>query len=536
MPPSATLYYGGAIHPAEPGRPAPEAVAVRDGRIAAVGSLPRCRAALGSNFDTVDLKGGALLPGFIDTHLHPTAMILYQLSADLTGVGSMADLGDRLREMAEKDTSANWVMGLQFDDQALIPPRMPDRRDLDAICPDRPAFLLSRDGHTVMANTRAMAAAGIGAHTPDPPGGRIDREPDGRPVGIFRETAAQILLNAVPLPEMQTLVDAAAAVFARLAANGITSAGTILQTDAEGISGEKGIFDVPLMELVDDVVPIGLYAILAGADMEKVAAARRSSLHRPDREPRRRVNGYKLWADGTFASSTAYLAAPFADAADRTGFLLHEPDAMYRRMRRAHNAGMQIAVHTIGDAATRVCIDLYDRLLREHPRPDHRHRLEHASLGSPELIADMARLGLVVCTQPMFIHSEKEWLHRRLGRQRARWVYPFRAMRDAGVRLAGASDAPVESLDVLHAIQCCVTRDGFEPHQCLTVAEAIDMFTIDAAYAQFEETVAGSIAPGKRADLVILDRHPAQVPSESIRNLRVQKTICDGRIIYPPSA
>ena len=172
---------------------------------------------------------------------------------------------------------------------------------------------------------------------------------------------------------------------------------------------------------------------------------------------------------------------------------------------------------------TQVCIELYDRLLREFPRPNHRHRLEHASLLDDRLIADIVRLDLVVAAQPIFIHSEKDWLHKRIGPDRAKWVYPFRSMLDAGVKLAGASDAPVESLNVLHAIQCCVTREGFEPHQAITANEAIDMFTIGGAFAQFEEDVKGSIEPGKRADLVVLDNHPASVSPETIKDIQVQK-------------
>ncbi|MBI9082305.1 MAG: amidohydrolase [Desulfobacterales bacterium] len=527
-----TLYHGGRIHTADTKRPEANAVAVRDGIIVAVGSEQQCRSSLSQDFDSVDLTGAVLLPGFIDTHLHPPAMIIYELGADLTGVASMEDLRRRIREMAEKDPSSNWVMGLQFEDQSLVPPRLPDRHDLDKACANRPVVLMKRDGHTVMANSEAIRAAGVSGATPDPSGGRIDREPDGSPSGVFRETAAQILIDAMPFPDIQTIVDAAASVFARLAANGITSVGMILQTDEEGISGSKGVFDVPLMELVSDAIPISLYTILAGADINKIKAAQHSVLHRSEPGRGRRVNGYKLWADGTFASSTAYLRLPFSDGPDKTGFLIHKPEEMYRRMVDAHNAGLQIAIHSIGDAGTQVCIELYDRLLREFPRPNHRHRLEHASLLDDRLIADIVRLDLVVSTQPIFIHSEKGWLHQRLGPDRAKWVYPFRSMLDAGVRLAGASDAPVESLNVLHAIQCCVTREGFEPQQAITADEAIGMFTINAAYAQFEENVTGSITPGKRADLVILDNHPASVPPESIKDIQVQQTICAGRVIY----
>jgi len=197
-----------------------------------------------------------------------------------------------------------------------------------------------------------------------------------------------------------------------------------------------------------------------------------------------------------------------------------------------HTAGLQLAIHAIGDEANRRCVDLFARLLREHPRADHRHRLEHASLLDAATIADIARLGLVVSTQPMFIHTEKGWLHRRLGAERARDVYPLRALTDAGVHVAGASDAPVESADVLHAIECCVTREGFETQQCISVDAALRMYTTDAAFAQFEEGEKGSLSPGKRADMVVLAENPLHVPLARLHAITVEQTIAAGRVVY----
>jgi hypothetical protein len=224
--------------------------------------------------------------------------------------------------------------------------------------------------------------------------------------------------------------------------------------------------------------------------------------------------------------------APFSDQPERQGFMTTEADEIYRRMVEAHCRGLQIGVHAIGDEANRRCLDLYERLLAEHPRADHRHRIEHASVLDDETIARMARLGIVVSTQPLFIHSEKTWLHKRLGPDRARRTYPLRSLLEAGVRVAGASDAPVESTDVLHALQCCVTREGFEVEQGISAAQALRMFTIDAAYAQFEDHEKGSICPGKRADFAVLSANPVRVPPEAIRDIRVEQTIVAGRAVY----
>lgn len=532
MPGKGQLYFGGDIYTVDEACPTAEAIAVRDERILAVGSESQCQSALGKHYESINLYGCALLPGFIDTHLHPILMIYFDMNLDLRGVKSIKDLQDRIRNTAEESSPDTWVVGLQFDDQELHAPRLPTRRDLDAACLDHPVIVVKHDGHMVIANTKAIEAAGISASTKDPEAGIIDREQNGYPSGPFRESAAQILLDAMPLPDMQSFIAGAALTFKKLVSHGITSAGVVLQTDEEGPAGAQGAFDLPLMQMLLEYVPINLYGILFAHDVEQIAAARETALHQQEIGIGHRIGGLKIIADGTFGSCTAYMSHTYTDQPDKQGFLMYTQDEIYQRMVAAHNAGFQIAIHAIGDAGNRTCIDLYDRLLNEYPRVNHRHRLEHASLLDASMIADIARLGLVVSAQPLFIHSEKSWLHKRLGADRARWTYPFRTLLDAGIKVAGASDSPIESIDVLHAIQCCVTREGFEPQQGITTAEAIRMFTLDAAYAQFEESVKGSISVGKRADMVVLSENPTRVSPEKIRGIHIKRTISGGKVLY----
>lgn len=526
------LYFGGPIYTIDDHHPKVQAVAVSDGRIQAAGSLDQCRSALRRPYEPCDLEGSVMLPGFIDTHIHPPMMIIYEMGADLNRVESIEKLQERLRSVADKTPSSNWVMGFRFEEEHLEAPRMPTRHDLDRACPNRPAFILKHDCHTIIANSRAIEAAGVSAGTPDPRGGRIDREGEGNPVGVFRETAMHYILRAMPLPEVQAVVAAAASVFKQIAAHGITSAGMILQTGEEGVSGAQGRYDIPLMEAVIDTIPVNLYGLLVARDYAPIEKAMGTRLHREQIGGGHRIGGLKFFADGTFTSCTAFMNQPFADQTDTRGGMMHSADTMYARMVMAHTSGLQIAIHSIGDASNRICVDLYERLLREYPRKDHRHRLEHASQLDEGLIADIARLNLVVATQPLFIHSEKDWLPKRLGKDRTPWTYPLRALFDAGITVAGGSDAPIESMSVMHAIQCCIDREGFEVQQGIGVEEAIRMFTLNAAYAQFEDSVKGSIAAGKRADLVILSDNPGAVPTDQIKNIRVERTICGGKEIY----
>jgi hypothetical protein len=384
----------------------------------------------------------------------------------------------------------------------------------------------------IIANTAAIAACDVTPSTPDPEGGSIDREPDGFPAGPFRETASTIIKDRLPIPDMGAFMAGAESAFVKLAACGITSVGAVLQTDAEGPAGAQGAFDTVLMQLLLEKIPVNLYSMLVASDYGKVEEAMKSSLHQPGVTGGHRIGAVKIFADGTFGSRTAYMEEPYGDGEDTRGMLTTPEEEIYRRMVMAHRAGLQVAVHAIGDAGNRVCIELFERLLAECPRRDHRHRLEHASQLNRELISDMARLGIVVSTTPMYILSEKDWLHKRLGDERTKWTYPFRSLLEAGIKVAGASDGPIESTDVLRALQCCATREGFETGQRISVEQAIRMYTLDAAYAQCEEKAKGSISVGKRADLVVLQADPLSVSPAEIGDIAVELTLVGGKVIY----
>lgn len=526
------LFFGGDIYTFDSDSGQAGAVAVQDGIIAAVGAPDECRAALGGGFEEIDLGGRALLPGFIDTHTHPVMLVYFDMNLNLRGTGSIGELQEKLRaEAAGKESAGEWVVGLQFDEQYLAEQRMPSRAELDAACPGNPLVIMKSDGHTALANTEAMRRAGIDTNTKDPAGGSIDREPGGMPAGVFRESAAKLALEALPVPEMDAFMRGSAAAFGRLAAHGITSIGGILQTGGEGPAGESGNFDMPLMQMMLEHIPQNVYSLLIARDEAPLLDALKTPLH-SNRPGGHTVGGIKIFADGTLGSCTAFMEEPFADYPDKKGFMVLEPEEIYSRMEAAHKSGFQIAIHSIGDASTRVCLELYDRLLREYPRAGHRHRIEHASVVNPQLLAEMKRLGILISSQPAFIDSEKGWTEKRVGSGRLEWTYAYRQTLDAGVRLAGSSDAPLESTNVMKAVQCCVTRCGIGAQAKLSVGEALKMFTIEAAYAQFEEDVKGSITPGRRADLVILGRSPFETAPEALHEIEVSATYCGGEMIY----
>ncbi len=529
------LYYNGEIYTVDERCPTAEALAVKGGRIAAVGSLEECRAVLGKNFETVNLENGALLPGFIDTHLHPIIMIYFALHLTLSEVYSVAEMQKIVREAAAKEKRKPWIIGFQFDDQALRERRPVTRHDLDAACATRPVALVTTDGHKVIVNTRAIEESGITEKTVDPQGGKIVREENAYPSGIFQEQALNLIMDQAPMPELEEIQEAASSVFASLAASGITSIGAVLQTGDEGPAGKNGAFDLPLMEMLLDQIPFSIYSLIIARDLAQVKAARQTGLHRVHEGeigPLRTIGGVKIFCDGTLQAGTAYMEQPYTNQPGNSGFMIHEPEDLYQQMAEAHQAGLQIAIHAIGDAANRTCIDLYKRLLEKYPHQNHRHRLEHASVLNAGLIADLAKLGLVVSSQPSFLYTENFWLQRQIGPERCRWAYPYRSLVEAGVKVAGASDAPICSPAVLQGLRCFITRECFMPEQSLSAAQAVRAFTIDAAYAQFEEQIKGSLSVGKRADLVVLSDNPVRVGPEQITEIRVRRTICGGITIF----
>jgi hypothetical protein len=245
-----------------------------------------------------------------------------------------------------------------------------------------------------------------------------------------------------------------------------------------------------------------------------------------------KIGGLKLYLDGSFGAKTACMFEPFADAPEQCGFCVIEEEDIYDKMKIAHNKNFQIIIHAIGDKANRIAMNLYKRLLEEFPRRDHRHRIEHASMLTEDIISDMAKYGVIASCQPPFINSEYDWITKRVGETRCKYTYPMRSLVEAGVVLASGSDCPVEDPHIIMGLHALVTRNSFVPEQCISMEEALKTYTINAAYAAFEEKIKGSIEVGKVADLVILDRNPLKVPKDEIKEIQVIETIIRGKTVF----
>lgn len=531
---STRIYTGATLLAPEPLPPEHDSVATVGEHILAIGPrasvLEALESASGSQggHEVVDLTGLVLAPGFTDAHLHPLPMCVFEHHLDFEGCTSLDDLLTRVHERAASEGAGCFVAGFQLDDELLDARRLPTREELDRAGRGLPVVILRRDGHNAIGSTAALRLAGISAATPDPPGGLIEREPDGTPTGVCRETASGLLLSPLPVPGWDDLCAATDRWAARLARQGVTAISAICQTGAEGPAGAAGELEAVAWTALAERVPFDVQTVVTG-EMSAVATFRASGLHSPG--ARRRVDAVKLYLDGTLGGRTACMHSPYSDHPGHDGMLTLDVDDAYRRMVDAHVGGIQICVHAIGDRANATALGLYERLLREHPVVGHRHRVEHASVLDASTIGSMAALGITAVVQPVSLRSERRWLLSRLGDERAHRAYPLREMLEAGVAIVGSSDAPIESTDVLAAIHAAVGRYGFCSEQSVSIDDALAMYTSAPAGLR-GTTDSGRLSAGMRADMVVLAADPRRVPTGDIVNVGVLATVAGGREIY----
>lgn len=499
------LLVGATVLTPEPVPPERSAVAVLGDEIVAVGSREDAGDALPSDHRVVDLTGHCLTPGFVDTHLHPLPMAFFEHHLDVAELATVSELLDALADRARAAAPDEPVLALRVDDERLAERRLPSIAELDAVGNGRRVILLRRDGHHAVGNTVALRAAGFDRTSADPAGGRLDRDADGALTGLCAEAAASTLLSLVPTPDWDDLASATRRWAARLSAQGVTGISAICQTGDEGPAGAAGALEAIGWAGLVDTLPFDIQTVLIAEDPVVVGDLRTTALHAPDR--RRRLDGIKLFLDGTFGGRTACLHQPYADRPSTSGMHTVALDEAYRRAAAAHGAGLSVCVHAIGDRANRDAAELFDRLLREQPGP-HRHRVEHASLLDDETVALLAANDVTAVVQPVSIESERTWLPARLGPERLRRVYPLRSLLDAGVRVASSSDAPIETSDVLAALHAAVDRHGIAPEQAVTPLEALHTATVAPAEVRGVADTVGTIAPGRQADLVALAGDP----------------------------
>ena len=512
--------------------PEAESVAILGDRIVAVGSNQEVDAWRGPNTRVQDAAGKRLVPGFNDAHVHFTSGGQQLDNIQLNDVTSTQEFARRVAERAHKTAKDEWILGGDWDETKWTPAQLPTKELIDAITPGTPTALGRYDGHMILANSLALKLAGITAQTPDPDGGVIVHDARGNPTGALKDAAADLVFKVIPEPTHDQRRHSIERALEHAASLGVTSVQDMnpeyadIAIYAELLEQGKlttRIYAAPLISQVDDQVKIGIRHSFGG--------------------PYLRIGALKSYADGSLGSATAYFFEPFNDQPNNRGLLsdaMHPISLMRDRMMRADASGLQLCTHAIGDAGISAILDIYAEVEKAHGARDRRWRIEHAQHMAAKDFDRFAQLHVIASVQPFHAIDDGRWAEGRIGHDRASRTYAFRTFLDHGVRLALGTDwnvAPLNPMLTLYAATTRATLDGknpsgWFPEQKLTIKEAIEAYTMGSAFAEFQESVKGSIAPGKLADMVLLSDDVLAIDPVKIREVKVLKTWVGGKLTY----
>jgi predicted amidohydrolase YtcJ len=532
VPMADKILVNGKIWTVDPIRPWAEAVAVRDHKILAVGTTSDIKKTAGRTTEIIDLKNAFVLPGFIDSHVHFINGGLSLMSVQLREAKSKEEFIRRIAAKAKDLPKGEWILNGEWDHTQFDPVELPRRDWIDAVTPDHPVCVNRLDGHMILANRLALKLGGVTKTTPVPAGGEIVKDPaTGEPTGILKDAAMDLVYRRVPDPTPAQTMRAAEAAMAYAAERGVTS--------VDDVSGEAG-FDIyqDLLKNRKLTIRISFYVPVTEVDL-----VLRMKLRASFGNDMLAFAGLKGFSDGSLGSATAYFFEPYADDPKTRGLLNEQmfPEGlMEKRVLAADRGGLQVAIHAIGDRANAIILDIFEKAERENGDRDRRFRIEHAQHLRPADIVRFGKLKVIASVQPYHLIDDGRWAEKKIGPERAKTTYPFKALLNNGVTLACGSDWPVAPMDPIMGLYAAVTRrtldeknpGGWIPEQKIALEEAIKGFTINGAFAQFAEKVKGSIEPGKLADFVVLDRNLFSVKPEEIRDVRVVMTIVNGEIVY----
>lgn len=512
--------------------PRAQAVAVLGDRIVAVGSNADIDSWRGPRTQVIDAGGKLLLPGFNDAHVHFVSGGQQLENIQLNDASSPQEFARRIGERAKLTPKGEWITGGNWDETKWNPPNIPTKGVIDALTPDTPVFVSRYDGHMGLANSVALRLAGITSKTPDPPGGMIVRDAQGNPTGALKDAATDYMDKVIPPLSHEQRLRIVKHALSYAASLGVTSVQHMV-ADYEDIAvysellqrGEltTRIYAAPLITHVDDQAKLGIGRAFGG--------------------PYLRIGAVKAFADGSLGSGTAYFYEPFLNQGSNRGLLsdeMHPKSLMRDRYMKADAAGLQICTHAIGDEAISIILDLYADVIKAHGESDRRLRIEHAQHMAAKDFERFAQLHVIASVQPYHAIDDGRFAESRIGHDRASRTYAFRTFLDHGVRLAFGTDWEVAPLDPMQTIYAAVTRaildgknpNGWFPEQKLSVADAVEAYTMGSAYAEFQEKKKGSITPGRLADMILLSDDIFSIEPEKIRKVKVLRTFVGGKMVW----
>jgi len=518
---------GGKVWTGEPNQPWAEAVALAGDRIVAVGSTASIRRIVSGGTRVIDARGGMVVPGFIDSHIHFLTGGMNLASVQLRDARTPVEFISRIKAFTATLQPGTWITGGDWDHQNWGG-ELPLRSWIDSVTPNNPVWINRLDGHMALANTAAMRAAKVPISGGDVAGGTIVRNPSGEPSGIFKDNALGLIDPAVPDATPAMMDRALSAAMSYVAERGVTS-----------VHHMGSWSDLPVFQRAHRAGALRT-RIYAAVPLSTWARLRDTVEARGRGDAWLRIGALKGFVDGSLGSHTAAMIEAFSDAPNDKGLLVNTPEDLYSWTSGADRARLHVLVHAIGDRAINLQLGIFERVGRENGVRDRRFRIEHAQHIAPADIARFGQLGVIPSMQPYHAIDDGRWAEKVIGPERAKGTYAFRSLDETGAMLAFGSDWFVAPPTPLEGIYAAVTRrtlddrnpGGWVPGQKITVEDALRAYTIGAAYASFEETEKGSLAPGKLADVVILDRDLTNIAPETIRDARVMYTIVGGRVVF----
>lgn len=507
-----------------------EAMLVDKGKVVATGKRETMRERA-DGAKVIDGHRLTLLPGLIDAHGHVMGLGTMKRQADLTTAKTLDEALSQVKAFASANAGSAWIVGRGWNQVIWKLGRFPTAKELDAVAGDRPVWLERVDGHAGWANSAAIRLAGVDKSTSDPAGGRIERDAEGHPSGVFVDSAMDLVAGKVPplTPKQNAAaLDAALAELANVGLTGVHDAGV----DADTVALYRRYAD-------EGRLTVRIHAMIGGtgADFDRLSA----------RGP---LSGYgggfldvrsvKLYADGALGSRGAALLVPYSDDAHNRGLLFHSPGDLTAMIGKALSKGYQVGVHAIGDAANREVLDSFEAAFAKHGGRTLRNRVEHAQVVALADIPRFKALGLVASMQPVHATSDMNMAEDRVGAERIKGAYAWRTFLDQGTVVAAGSDFPVESPNPFHGLYAAVTRQdqagkppgGWHPQQKLTLVEAFRAFTLDAAWAAGSDKVQGALEPGKWADFILVDRDIFAEAPERLWSTAVLETWVGGKRVF----
>lgn len=526
------IIYNGRITTVDDRRPEVEAVAALDGMIVAVGGSDEIRALAGDKTRLIDLGGRRVVPGFNDAHVHFLDGGMGLASVQLRDAGSEEEFARRIGEFASKMTKGRWLLNGNWDHENWKPARLPTRQLIDSVTTDNPVFINRLDGHMALANSLALKLAGITRATQDPPGGAIVRDEAGEPTGVLKDAAMNLVYRVIPAPGEDEMIEAIRAAMRYAAGNGVTSVQDMSASPELVRVYQKLLRAGELTVRISGHQPLSQWERLAAVGIKAGFGG-----------PMLKLGGLKGFADGSLGSTTALFFEPYLDDPKTSGLPSDEliPESrMLERIVSADSAGLQLAVHAIGDKANSIILDHFAEAVRRNGERDRRFRIEHAQHLRPEDIRRFGSQKVIASMQPYHAIDDGRWAENRIGPERAKGTYAFRSLLDAGAVLAFGSDWYVAPMEPLMGIYGAVTRrtldgknpGGWIPAEKISVAEAVKAFTLGSAFASFDEKIKGSIEPGKLADMVVLSEDIFSIDPATIDKVKVNMTIFGGRVVF----